>query len=102
MGKAKKQMSVLTLVLSLYFGWVNCSFVGIAFFNNYLCISDECQDSPDFFKYFDAFCSEDDVIKYDSKFQLNIFSTEKGKATVFTVNFDDNYLNNIWQPPKLS
>jgi len=102
MGKAIKQISVLILVLSLYVVWVNSSFIGIAFFNNYICISGECQDSSDFFEYFDAFCSEDDVYMYDSKVQLNIFITEKERARVFTGNFDDNYLNNIWQPPKLS
>jgi hypothetical protein len=102
MRKAIKQLSVLTLVLSLYVFWVNSSFAGIAFFNNCLCISDDCQDSSDFFEYFDTFCSEDDVFKYDSKVQLNTFIQEKGKATLFTASLDDNYQNNIWQPPKLS
>jgi hypothetical protein len=102
MRKALKQISVLTLVLSLYVCWVNSSFAGIAFFNNSLCISGECQDSSDFFENFNAFCSEDDVFKFDSKVQLNIFIQEKRKATLFTVNLDDNYQNNIWQPPKLS
>ena len=102
MGKAIKQIAVLTLVLSLNLVWVNSSFADIAFVKNYLCKSGECQDSSDFFEYFHEFCIEDDVFMYDSKVQSNIFTTEKEKVPFFASNFDDNYLNNIWQPPKLS
>jgi hypothetical protein len=102
MGKVIKQISVLTLALSLNLGWVNSSFTEIAFFKNFICKTGECQDSSDFFEYFNAFCIEDDVFMYDSKVQSNIFTTEKEKVSVFTGNFDDSYLNNIWQPPKFS
>jgi hypothetical protein len=102
MGKAIKQISILTLVLSLNLVWVNSSFADIAFFNNQLCISGECQDSSDFLEYCHTFCSEDDVSMCYSKVQSNIFTTEKEKVPAFTGNFDNNYLNNIWQPPKLS
>ena len=101
MEKAIKQISVLTLVLSLNLGWINSSFADNAFFKKYLCESGECQDFSDFFEYSHTFCIEDDVFMYTSKVQSNIFTTENEKVPIFTGNFDYNYLNDIWQPPKL-
>jgi hypothetical protein len=102
MRKAINQIGVLTLVLSLNLVWVNSSFADIDFVKNYSWESGECQNSSDFFEYFHGFCLEDDVFMYDSKVQSNIFTTKKEKVPLLAGNFDDNYLNNIWQPPKLS
>ena len=102
MGKAIKQISVLILVLSLYVVWVNSSFIGIAFFNNYLCISGECQDSSDTFECFHSFCCEDDVFMTDLKIKSNLFDAMNDKVPGLNDNFRNNYSNNIWQPPKFS
>jgi hypothetical protein len=102
MKKAIKQISLLILTLSLNLVWANSSFDDIAYFQNHISTCSQCSDSSDPFECFHSICCEDDVLMNDSKVKSNIFNLVNDNVLVLNDNFRNDYLNNIWQPPKFS
>jgi hypothetical protein len=100
MKKAIKQISFLIFALSLNLVWASSSFDEVAFFQNHLSICSECSDSSDTFECFHTFCCEDDVFMTDSKIKSNLFDAMNDEVPGLTGISQNDYSNNIWQPPK--
>jgi hypothetical protein len=102
MRKAMKQISFLILALSLNLVWTVGSFNDIVFFHNQLSICSECPDTSDPLECFHSFCCEDDVFMNDPKVKSKIFNVRNDIVPVLKADFRNDYLDNIWQPPKFS
>jgi hypothetical protein len=89
MKKTLKQISFLILALSINLVWANRSFEDIVFFQNHASTWTESSDSTDPFEYFHSICCEDDV-----------FMVRNDLVPALKVDFLNDYLDNIWQPPK--
>ncbi len=102
MKEAIKQISLLILALSLNLVWANSSFNDIAFFQIHLSACSEYSDSSDLLEYSHSICCEDDVFMDNAKVKSDIFNIRNDIVSVLIVNFQNDYLNNVWQPPKFS
>jgi hypothetical protein len=99
MKKTLKQISFLILALSINLVWAN-RFEDIVFFQNHASTWTESSDSTDPFEYFHSICCEDDVFMNDPKVKSNIFIVRNDLVPALKVDFLNDYLDNIWQPPK--
>jgi hypothetical protein len=100
--KAIKQITVMLLALCLNLVWANSIFDDIVFFQHQISNCSECPDTSDPGNYSHSISCEDDVFIHDSLVKSNIFGVTTENAPVLTDNFRNLYLNNIWQPPKIS
>jgi hypothetical protein len=97
-----KQISLLILALSLNLVWANSSFDEMAFFQNHPGICNECSDTSDPAEYIHLSFCEDDVFMNDSKVKSNLFSIGYDLVPFLEVSFSNDFLNEVWQPPKFS
>jgi hypothetical protein len=102
MKEAVKQISLLILALSFNLVWADSNFSEMAFFQNHTVICNECSDTSNPVENFHLSSCEDYVFINNLKIKSNLFSISIDLVPFIKVSFRNDYLSNVWQPPKFS
>jgi hypothetical protein len=102
MRRTAKQISFLIIAPILILVWLNSRFENSGLSQNNICSCGGCQDTSEPAVYFDSICCEDDVFMNDIIVKSDYDEIMNDKVLLSKVFKINDYLNKIWQPPKLS